>query len=233
MAVLAQGSFVDIVFTGDSTLTVQNPGGMARIEYPIGTTIWAGGWANVQLDMQAGTARIYAVTRPLSYFYSIDPPVALSVDQVLALQTMLTAGPVCSRVRRASNQAVATSGSYVDLVWDTAAMQKGGTFWTSGATLTIPVAGVYLVVVEATFDTTGLVGSPTCKMQVIVNGSTVIGDDEKMLILGASVPLSNQALRPFAAGDTIKVQVQHGNSATLNVLSQGDHSPDIFLALIK
>lgn len=70
-------------------------------------------------------------------------------------------------------------------------------------------------------------------MQVLVNGSLVIGDDEKMVAASSTAPMWTMAQRLFAAGDTIKVQVKHSNATALNILTQGDHSPDIILAKLN
>jgi hypothetical protein len=37
------------------------------------------------------------------------------------------------------------------------------------------------------------------------------------------------AQRSFTAGDTIKVQVKHSDTGSVNLISQGDHSPDIII----
>lgn len=85
MAILAQGSFIDVTLSGESTLTLQNPGGFARVEFPAGTTVWSGSGANVQLDLNNGTARIYAIVLPLMYFASPDPVATASPANIAAL----------------------------------------------------------------------------------------------------------------------------------------------------
>ena len=137
--------------------------------------------------------------------------------------------PVTARIRRSTNQAIATGTTYSDLVYDVAGYQVNGAFWSSGTTVTIPETGYYSVAVEATFDGAGLVGTITANMQILVNGTAVIGDDEKQVLVNATAALWCYAQRSFTAGDTIKVQVKHSNAMSVNLLAQGDHSPDIIL----
>lgn len=142
------------------------------------------------------------------------------------------ASVVAARIRRSTNQSIATGGSYSDLSFDTAAYQQGGTFWTSGATVTITESGYHSIACEATFDGSGLIGTITANMQVLVNGSAVIGEDEKQVLVGATAALWIYAQRNFTVGDTIKVQVKHTNATAVNVLAQGDHSPDIIVTKV-
>lgn len=137
--------------------------------------------------------------------------------------------PVATRIRRSTNQSIPTGAGWTDLSWDVAAYQANGTFWTSGAETLIPETGFYQVFTEATFDGTGLLGSATANLQIIVNGSTVIGDDEKQVIINGKAAMFAMAQRSFTAGDAIKVQVKHSDANSVNVLSQGDHSPDIII----
>jgi hypothetical protein len=139
--------------------------------------------------------------------------------------------PVGTRIRRNVNQSIAVSASFVDLVLDTSAYQSGGTFWTIGASVSFPIAGLYQVFVEATYEAAGL-GGITGNLQVLHNGATVIGDDEKSCNTGQTTALNVMAQRFFAAGDTVKAQVKHSSTSPLNILAQGDHSPDIILARV-
>ena len=143
------------------------------------------------------------------------------------------ASVVASRIRRTTNQSIPTGAGFTDLVWDASAYQTGGTFWTTGATTTIPEAGTFQIFVEATFDGTGLLGAQTANLQILLNGVTVIGDDEKQVIINGKAGMFAMAQRTFAAGDTIKVQVKHSDAGSLNVLTQGDHSPDIIFTKIS
>lgn len=137
--------------------------------------------------------------------------------------------PVASRIYRNTNQAIPTGAGWTDLSWSTSAYQANGTFWTSGATTTIPENGYYQIFAEATFDGTGLLGSAIANLQILVNGTNVIGDDEKQVIINGKAALFAMAQRLFTAGDTIKIQVKHNDTGSVNVLAQGDHSPDIII----
>jgi hypothetical protein len=137
---------------------------------------------------------------------------------------------VFARIRSSANQSIPTGATYVDVAWNASAAQVGGAFWTTGATVTIPETGYYQIDVEGTFE--GAAVTVTCNMQVIVNGSAVIGDDERMVAAGATAALLVNATRLFTAGDTIKAQVKHSSATALNLITQGDHSPDIRLTKI-
>jgi hypothetical protein len=148
-----------------------------------------------------------------------------------ATVTIPSAGavPVTTRIRRNANQSIPTGASWTDLSWDTSSYQTGGTFWSSGANTTIPEDGYYQVFVESTFDGTGLIATATTYMQVLLNGATVIGDDEKQLLINGKAAMFVMAQRFFTAGDTVKVQVKHSDTGSVSVIAQGDHSPDIIV----
>lgn len=149
----------------------------------------------------------------------------------MALVAPVTA-PVATRIYRATNQSIPTGAGYTSLSWSAAAYEANGDFWTSGATITIPETGYYQIFAEATFDGTGLLGAATCNMQILLNGATVIGDDEKQVMVNGKAPMWVMAQRLFTAGDTLVVQVKHSDAGAVNILAQGDHSPDIILAKI-
>lgn len=135
--------------------------------------------------------------------------------------------PVTARIRRSTNQSVGTGAVFVDLAFDTSAYQVNGTFWTTGATVTIPESGYFQIFSEATFE--GAAVAVVCEMQVLLNGTTVIGSHQIMAAASATAPLSVMSQRLFTAGDTIKVQVKHSSATALNILTEGDHSPDIIV----
>jgi hypothetical protein len=134
-----------------------------------------------------------------------------------------------TRIRRATNQSIPTGAGWTDVSFSNAAYQVGGTFWTSGATITIPTDGYYQVFAEGTFDGAGLLAAATANMQVLHNGSTTILEDERTVAINGKPSLFGMAQRLFAAGDTLKMQVKHSEMSALNLLAQGDHSPDIIL----
>lgn len=146
---------------------------------------------------------------------------------------LATSAPVATRIRRSTNQSIANGASYSDLVWDTASYEANGDFWTTGANITIPETGFYQIFVEATFDGAGLIGTITANMQIILNGVTIVGEDEKQVFVNNPASLFCMAQRSFTAGDIIKTQVKHSNATAVNVLAQGDHSPDIILTKLS
>lgn len=72
MPLLAEGASVDVSFTGDSTLTIEAPGGFYEVQYPIGTVVFRGGGAVRNFDFNGGSARITATTRGLTYYATPD-----------------------------------------------------------------------------------------------------------------------------------------------------------------
>jgi hypothetical protein len=152
--------------------------------------------------------------------------------EIPASMSGMVVGPTACRIRRAVNQSIPVGTAYQDLLLDTAAYQLGGgQFWTSGANCTIFTPGLYQIFVEATYEAAGL-GGIIGNMQVLVNGALVIGDDEKSCNTGQTTAMNVMAQRIFAIGDTIKVQVKHSGGVAMNILAQGDHSPDIILTLV-
>ena len=75
MPMLSQGSSVDVTVTGDSTLVIQNAGGWARVESPVGRIIAEGGSASWPVDVSSGIVRITAITGNLYYEISVDPAI--------------------------------------------------------------------------------------------------------------------------------------------------------------
>lgn len=154
------------------------------------------------------------------------------------LDTSTLAAPsiVATRIRRSTNQSIPTGTGWTDISLDVANYQTGATFWTSGATVTIPETGLYFVTTEATFDGAGLLAIATISMQVeaVVSGvTTIIGDDEKQLAINSKGSLFVFAQRYFTVGDTIKNQVKHSDAGSLTVLSQATHSPDIIITKVN
>lgn len=72
MPSITEGSSAVVVAAGDSTLTLQNPGGFGRVENSAGVTIWEGGQASVSLDLRAAAYTVSAVRGSLFYDLSSD-----------------------------------------------------------------------------------------------------------------------------------------------------------------
>ena len=73
MPMLSQGSSVDVTVTVDSTLVIQNAGGWARVESPVGVVVSEGGAASWPVDVRYGTVRITSITGGLYYEITSDP----------------------------------------------------------------------------------------------------------------------------------------------------------------
>lgn len=136
-----------------------------------------------------------------------------------------------ARVRRSTNQSIPTGTGWTDLVWDASAYQEGGAFWTSGAIVTIPVTGYYQIFAEATFDGAGFLTNVSAEIQALVDG-VVVAADEKTVPAGTPDSLFCMTQRRFTAGQQVKVQVRHSMGTAVNILSQGDHAPDVIIARI-
>lgn len=137
--------------------------------------------------------------------------------------------PVTARIYRNTNQSIPTGATFTDISWTTAAYEVNGNFWTSGATVTIPEDGYYQIFTEATFDGTGLLSIEEAEMDVLLNGTTVIAADATEIGINSLHSLKCITQRLFTAGDTLKSQVKHSGATAINIISQGDHSPDIIL----
>ena len=150
--------------------------------------------------------------------------------------TLVAPSIVASRISRNTNQSIPTGTTWTDLVLNTSNYQSNGTFWTSGATTTIPETGLYFITTEVTFEGAGLLTMATINLQLeaVISGvTTIIGEDEKQLAIGSKGSLFVFAQRYFTAGDTIKNQVKHSDAGSLTLLSQGTHSPDIVITKVN
>ena len=140
--------------------------------------------------------------------------------------------PALCRIYRATNQSIPAGAGWTDVSFSNAAYEVGGDVWTSGATVTIAVTGYYQVFAEATLDGAGLLSAEVGYMQVLLNGTTTILEDERTVAIGGKPSLMGMAQRSFTAGDTLVMQVQHSRVMAIDLLAQGDHSPDIILCRV-
>lgn len=90
MPVLTQGNSVDLTITADSTICIQNPGGVATVQNPVGTTIYIGGAGNTNLDVRSGTARITATTGSLYYEFFADAQSGLTLAEQVATRALVS-----------------------------------------------------------------------------------------------------------------------------------------------
>ncbi len=174
-----------------------------------------------------------ALTPALSATGTPSNSTFLRGDNTWATPSIASAAVVAARIYRNTNQSIPTGASFTDLSYNTAAYEQNGDFWTSGATITIPETGFYQIFAEATFDGAGLLTVATANMQILLNGVTTISEDEDQVAINAKASLWCMAQRSFTAGDTLKVQVKHSDAGSLNIIAQGDHSPDIILAKLN
>jgi hypothetical protein len=131
-------------------------------------------------------------------------------------------------VRNSINQLIPVSGSFTDIAFDTLGYQTGGIFWTSGATITIPVSGFYSIVSQGNYEAAGI-GGITGYLQVLVNSAAIIDVAELPCGTGQKTSLRGVMQRRFVVGDTVKMQTRHTGGVGMNMLSEGDFSPDIIL----
>lgn len=229
------GSPETVVTAPVGSLYLRTDGGTGTTEYRketgVGNTGWvaaSGGGSAIAVQDEGAN-----ITTALGTLNFVGGGVtvtggATSVVTIPAAPASIVAG----RIYRNTNQSIPTGAGYTSLSWSTVGYETGGDFWTSGATITIPETGLYQITTEATFDGTGLIAMTTCNMQILVNGATVIGEDEVQVAVGAKGSLFVFAQRNFTAGDTILTQVKHSDAGSVNVLAQGDHSPDIIFAKV-
>jgi hypothetical protein len=136
---------------------------------------------------------------------------------------------VATRIRRSTNQSIPSGTAWTDIAWDTADYQQGGTYWTSGATVTITEDGYYEIGAEITFDGAGFLIDVTAEARITANGNEVASDIQTVPA-GALDSLHPATQRFFAAGTVIKAQARHSMGTAVNVITQGDHAPDLFFA---
>ena len=156
-----------------------------------------------------------------------------TAGQIIISSATSTASVVAGRIYRNSNQAIPTGTGYADMSWSTVGYEQNGDFWTTGTSTTIPESGYYQIFAEATFDGAGLLAVATADMQIVLNNTTIIATDQVQIMINGKGVLQAFTQRQFNAGDTFKVQVRHTDAGSLNVIAQGDHSPDIVMTKLN
>lgn len=124
-------------------------------------------------------------------------------------------------IRRRNTGAVAlTSGGFTDLTMNTTVVARGS--WSpSGASITVPTAGTYMIGASVEIDTFA------CnKALQVVNGSTVIVEHD---ITGVGSPalarIAVATLFVCAAGDVLKAAAFQDSGGSLNANAAGEFSP--------
>lgn len=140
-----------------------------------------------------------------------------------------TTSTVAGRVRRSTNQSIPAGASFTTMIFDTAPLQQGGTFFSAGAPteIIIPEDGTYIFSQEST----GAAGTVAVTWDIELRvGAAVIGTTSYTALANATAPLWANALRICTAGQKVTVAVRHSNATALDIMSEGDHSPDVWLA---
>lgn len=143
-----------------------------------------------------------------------------------------TSTVVAGRTYRSTNQAIPAGAGFTLVSFDTVGMAVGGTFFSAGTPTEaiIPEDGVYQIDFEGTGEGTTLV--VTWEIQVNLVGGGVIGGSQFMAPANATAPLDNGATRQFTAGQRVTIGIKHSNATALNLLNEGNHSPDIRITKI-
>lgn len=140
-----------------------------------------------------------------------------------------TVSTVAGRVRRGTNQSIPAGASFTTMIFDTASLQQGGTFFSAGAPteIIIPEDGTYIFSQEST----GAAGAVAVTWDIELRiDASVIGTTSYTALANATAPLWANALRVCTAGQKVTVAVRHSNATALDIMAEGDHSPDVWLA---
>lgn len=121
--------------------------------------------------------------------------------------------------RRSTSNVALTVSTFTDLTMNTTVVARGS--WSpSGASITVPVAGTYLIGASVEID------AAACNKALrIVNGSTVIVEHDITGVGSSAVArISCSTLAVCAASDVLKAQAFQ-DFGTLNANSAGEFSP--------
>jgi hypothetical protein len=192
-------------------------------------------------DLDATTAGAAVVRRLIAgtgvTFSSTGPDVGTG-DVTINAASSGVAAPVVARMYRGTTQSIPSGAGWTDLSWSAAAYQVNGTFWTSGATITIPETGYYQLSASAVFDGANLATTNRdVYIRALLNGSTIIGAANSpiaALPVAEIVRVSINELYSFTAGATVLIQANHSEpSGALDVITQGSYSPEVMLQKVN
>ena len=142
-----------------------------------------------------------------------------------------TTSTVGGRIRRSTNQSIPVGAGYTLLIFDAAPLQQGGTFFSAGTPTEVifPEDGLF----QGQFEATGASGATTVLWETEVRiGGAVVGNGAFTAIASATAPLKENFLRVVTTGQKITIGVRHNNATPLDIITEGDHSPDVWLAKI-
>lgn len=115
------------------------------------------------------------------------------------------------RLRRAATLAVANTTN-VDIAWDTED-EDGAGWWSTGATLTCPRQGWYVVTVGAS-----PASGTTWQIRMVAGGVQAVNQPQGAAS-GLGLEMSVTMVRSFAVGDTLVATVRHSTGSSVNLTS--------------
>lgn len=125
-------------------------------------------------------------------------------------------------IRLRNSSAVSlTSGSWTDLTMSTATRDRGFG-WTSGASISIPVAGTYMIGASVEINTAAC----NKALRILKNNTTVVVEHDITGVGSAAVArISVSTLVVCGGSDTFKAQAFQDSGSALNANSAGEFSP--------
>jgi hypothetical protein len=160
-------------------------------------------------------------------FRSTDDTVALRRDlQVLQGDLPITTSPPQARVYRDSNQSI-PSGTPTAITFNQESYDNCGAHSTSADTsrLTAPIAGVYEIVGQFLFDSTG---GGDRSGSIRLNGTTdiaLLGTIGFTYAAAISQRISGSTQYRLEAGDYVELVASQATGAGRNVVASGEASP--------
>lgn len=121
---------------------------------------------------------------------------------------------------RTTNQSIATA-TWTAISWSSASIMVGGTWWTSGATITVPAgtvpsgytSAILEISASARFDVNG---TGVRFIDVTVNGAEVEQSYATSGLASDTTPVQIIVWAQVADGDTIQVRVDQNSGGALN-----------------
>lgn len=169
---------------------------------------------------QSSTGALLVLTGAAKCFLT---PIAARYNALAVGTTSVVAG----RTYRSTNQSIPAGAGFTLVSFDTVGMAIGGTFY-SAATPTetiITEDGTYDIDFEGTGE--GTITTVTWEIQISLVGGAIIGGSQFMAAANAVAQLDNGSTRQYTAGQRVTVGIKHSNGTALNLLNEGNHSPDI------
>lgn len=140
-----------------------------------------------------------------------------------------------ARVRRTTNQSIATGATFAPITFDTEIFDQGGNFWVVGAPtiFTIPLAGLYL------FGGCGLWAANatgTRELGIRLNGTTIVNvNDQPVESIhgGTFTPNSHVTGQSrLGIGDTLELVARQESGGPLNLTAEADESISFWIVYV-